>query len=137
MNTFFFGLLAASARAEITFPKEDSDLLIAAPSLRRSPVAPGAGVRETDVEKCDFGEYANQEEALRGGEGRVRRVCAAGGLGKSFSPVDSARSEPARSIKFISDEISFLRPAKKGPWNIGMGRKRREESTLEQVDLGK
>ena len=64
-KTFFLGLLACSARAEMTLPRDESDLLIAAPSLRRSPVA----------------------------------------------PVDSARSEPARSTRFMSDATSFVRPS--------------------------
>ena len=65
MNTFFFGLFACSASAVITLPKADSDWLIAAPSLRRSPVA----------------------------------------------PVDSARSEPARSMRLRSEPSSFFRPS--------------------------
>ena len=40
MKTFFFGLFAASARDEMTLPSAESDLLIAAPSFSRSPVAP-------------------------------------------------------------------------------------------------
>lgn len=74
MKIFFLGLLAWSASAEMTLPSDESDLLMAAPSLRRSPVA----------------------------------------------PVDSARSEPARSTRFMSDLISFLRPSSLISWHTVM-----------------
>ena len=64
-KTFLPGLFDWSASALITLPRDESDLLIAAPSLRRSPVA----------------------------------------------PVDSARSEPARSTRFMSDRSSLTRPS--------------------------
>ena len=63
-NTFFVGLLAFSASAEMTLPSAESETLISMPSFSRAPVA----------------------------------------------PVDSARSDPARSTSTMSLVISLTCP---------------------------
>ena len=56
MTTFFLGLLACSASAEITLPSEESDLLIAAPSCVSTCHAHAIHMRgRTRV--CMYGEH--------------------------------------------------------------------------------
>ena len=51
MAFFFLAGSLFSAKADITFPKAESDLLMLAPSFRRSPVAPVLSARSDPNER--------------------------------------------------------------------------------------
>ena len=67
-NTFFLPM-ERSARAEMTLPRADNDLLMFAPSLRRSPVAPVEPARsepEKERRKISISSKASKKFLVQG-----------------------------------------------------------------------
>ena len=118
MKTFFLGLFACSASAEMTLPRDESDLLIAAPCK----ICRG---QNNDRASCDYhGDTHGQDVELAWATCNKITCSYEPGLinvnsyplctsfrRSPVAPVDSARSDPARSTRFMSDATSLTRPS--------------------------
>ncbi len=84
---FFVSAELCKARAEITFPKVVSDLLILAPSLSRWPVAPVELARSDPAKSTKLVEVGKRrEEKLRSGSREKQRGRGRGGEGTPDEP---------------------------------------------------